>query len=186
MNEVLNFCRRHRACAEALAWIAAENVQTLAEAWEKCPRASWMLWGLSRRGGGLAKEQAVRTAIAFAARALPVWAKRYPHDPRPQQALAAAQRWLDDSSAEEAADAAIYDAAAFAFTAAASADASAADAFDAAAAFAAADAAFAAVASTDAASADAAADAADAAADTDWESLWQADYLRQTFHPVFE
>ena len=162
MNEVLNFCRRHRACAEALAWIAAENVQTLAEAWEKCPRASWMLWGLSRRGGGLAKEQAVRTAIAFAARALPVWAKRYPHDPRPQQALAAAQRWLDDSSAEEAADAAIFDAAA-----AASADASAADAFDAAAA------AF-------------AADAADAAADTDWESLWQADYLRQTFHPVFE
>lgn len=32
------------ACFSAMLWLDESNIKTLAEAWEKCPRADWLAW----------------------------------------------------------------------------------------------------------------------------------------------
>lgn len=41
-----------QACAAAMVWLDESNVRTLAEAWEKCPRADWLGWMFARMNPG--------------------------------------------------------------------------------------------------------------------------------------
>jgi len=180
MSKMLDFCKAHGACKDAVDWLTAGGIETMADAWAKCPRADWMLWGL-RKLGKLTKRQSVKIAITFAVRALPLFEKRYPGDERPRKAIAAARKWLANPSAKNAA--AAY-AAAYAADAAAAYAGAAAYAAYAAAAAADADAA-AAYADAAAAYAGAAAYAAAYAAARCAEWLWQANYLRKAFPKMF-
>lgn len=38
----------HGACKDGLAW--AKQFKTLADLWDKCQRADWMIWGLEKAG----------------------------------------------------------------------------------------------------------------------------------------
>ncbi|MBU6231505.1 hypothetical protein KGP36_02450 [Patescibacteria group bacterium] len=165
-DEIGAFCREHSACAEAREWLKAEGVTTLAETWDTCPRADWMVWML-RRTDKWDKPMMVKIAIACAEQVLGIYETRQPGDDRPRKAIEAAKAYLADPSeknrekARKSAAAAAYAAAAAAAYAAyaaaypAYAAAAADDAADAAAyaAYAAAYPAYAAAAADDAADA---------------------------------
>jgi hypothetical protein len=46
--KLLALLRKHDACKAAVAWLEDSEHQTLAEAWNACERADWMLWLLAR------------------------------------------------------------------------------------------------------------------------------------------
>jgi len=136
------------ACQEAIDWAGGK---TLDEAWQTCDRPDWMLWLYGRNNPD--KVMCVKIAVFAARLVLPLWQEKYPDDLRPQQAIGASEKWIENPSEENMAAAA----------AAARSAARAAEAAEAAA-WAAAEAAEAAAAGAAAAGAAAAAEAARAVA----------------------
>ena len=111
------------ACDEAREWVAAQP--DAATAWATCPRAGWLLWllgGLHLRGT-ISRQTLVLAACACAETTLRNGLAR---DDRHRLSVEAARRWvLGEASAEEvrayaddAAEAAVYDGAYFAYSAA--------------------------------------------------------------------
>jgi hypothetical protein len=49
-DEMIQILRNLGACSESLAWLAAEQHQTVAAAWDACPRGDWLLWIAARVG----------------------------------------------------------------------------------------------------------------------------------------
>ena len=149
-EQFTNLCRKHGACRKGLDWIKGKS---LAEFWQTCDRADWMLWIVGRMAGEKGwptRQDIVLVACLCAETALPFFEKKYPKDDRPRNAIETARAWAkgecDIEEVHKARRAAAY--AAYAASAAYSADAaSAADAAADAAAYAyAADAAYAAYA----------------------------------------
>jgi hypothetical protein len=120
-----------RACSEAVVW--ARTQPDLAAAWASCERGDWLLWLAGRicQPNSAAHRQVVRAAVGCARLALPLFTAAYPDDPRPRQALDAAEAWALGTGTQAAASAAASAAsaawaAAWAAASAASAAASAA------------------------------------------------------------
>ena len=153
------FSTNRDACSDAVKW--ASSYETMAEAWEKCERADWMLWA-AKRFNLFTKRRSVKLAVIFAERVLPKFEAKHPEDKRPRRAIQAAKRWLK-SPTKENQYAAAYAAASAAYAAASAAT------YAAYAAYAAADAASAAYAAADAA-----------------ERKWQADKIRKLYGNPFK
>jgi hypothetical protein len=43
-KHITDILRKHDACNDAIEWIEANDITTLAQAWDKCHQADWMLW----------------------------------------------------------------------------------------------------------------------------------------------
>jgi len=161
--EFKKYLKKIAACDEAIEWVGD---RTLQQAWDECNRPDWMLWLYKQNNPD--KKTCVKIATYAAKLCVKIYNREYPADKRPEEAIAAAEKWLENPSEDNArvADTAKAAAgAAYASAAAAYADAAKAAA-DAAvtAADAAATAAYnAATAAATRAAADAAADAAAAA-----------------------
>ena len=133
--------RNLRACSDALQWIKDNGFESdLNAAWQKCPRADWMLWLAAKRNTD--RKIIVLAACDCARLALP-----FTKDPRVLACIETTERWtrgevnLDElRTGRSTAYAYAADAAADAYAAAAAAADAAADAA-AYAAYAAADAA---------------------------------------------
>ncbi|GAC1632802.1 MAG: hypothetical protein NVS9B14_06490 [Candidatus Acidiferrum sp.] len=131
-TEFYRLCESHGACREGLEWITGKS---LAEFWQTCERADWMLWLCGKMEGTKGwptRQQIVLVACTFAESALEHFEKKYPEDKRPRKAIEAARAWAQGTGTIEdvkAHRAAAYDAAYAAYAAAAAA----AYAYDAAA-----------------------------------------------------
>jgi hypothetical protein len=151
--------RKLGACSESVEWVGSME---LAEAWQKCERADWMLWLCGKmigNDGWPTRQQVVLVACILAEDVLPVYEKKYPKDERVRRCIKVTRQWANGlATIEEVrlARAAAYAAAYAAYAAAAAAAYAAADAAAAAA--------YAAYAAYAAAADAAAAYAADAAA----------------------
>ncbi len=97
------WCEKHDACGEAREWVKGQK--TLAEAWENCERADWLIWAAEREKA-ITKPQAVKLACMFARDVLPLYEARYPQDTRPRQAIEAAEAWIANPTDEAAGEAA--------------------------------------------------------------------------------
>ena len=92
------------ACQEAIDWV---DDKTLEESWVTCTRPDWMLWLYGRNNPD--KLICVKIAVYTAKLVLPIWQRKYPDDLRPQHAVEAAEKWIENPSEEnrqEAAEAA--------------------------------------------------------------------------------
>jgi hypothetical protein len=47
-NEIYHQDQGDHACFDAMWWLDENNIETLAEAWDKCPRADWLAWMFAR------------------------------------------------------------------------------------------------------------------------------------------
>jgi len=151
------------ACNEAVTW---SDGKTLADVWQTCDRADWLLWLCGRMAGEdgwPTRQEIVLVACLCAERALKHFEAKYPADDRPRKAIEAARAWAQTAGADAVSLEEVRKARRAAAAAADAADAYAAAA--AAAAYAAAAYAYAAAAAADAYAAAAAAAAAYAAAD---------------------
>ena len=54
--KAITWCKKHKACSEAIEWIKENNIQTMHEAWEKCERSDWMLWVMDELDYGTDKQ----------------------------------------------------------------------------------------------------------------------------------
>lgn len=122
------------ACTDAKTWLL--TCGSAKEAWEKCERPDWMLWAIRQSPAiikRIGKHAFVAFAVACAERTVKEYARRYPDDSRPQDAIKAAKRWLRNpnktnanaANAANAAHAAAYAAYAVAYAAYAAAYAAA-------------------------------------------------------------
>ena len=89
------------ACQEAIDWAGGK---TLDECWQACDRPDWMLWLYGRNNPD--KVMCVKIAVFAARLVLPLWHKKYPDDLRPQQAIGASEKWIENPSEENMAAAA--------------------------------------------------------------------------------
>ena len=87
------YLESRNACQGAIDWVSDK---TLAEAWQACERPDWMLWLYERNNPD--KTICVKIAVFAAQLALPIWQKKYPGDLRPQQAIEAAKKWIENPS----------------------------------------------------------------------------------------
>jgi hypothetical protein len=128
--------RELRACSEAVKWAEGKS---LAEVWEQCERADWLLWlcvKMMGEKGWPTHEEIVLVTCDIVETSLHFFEEKYPDDKRPRQAIEASRAWANcnpkDKKKKLAAAAAWRaDAAAAAWRA----DAAAAAAADAAAAW---------------------------------------------------
>jgi len=148
--ELKKYLKKSGACAEALRWVGD---RTLQQAWDECDRPDWMMWLYRRNNPN--KKTCVKIAIYAAKLCIENYKNKYPADKRPEMAIAAAEKWLENPSEDNAraADAAAKAAATAAYV----------DAVESAAAHVAHAAAYAAAYTAEAAAADAAYYAASAA-----------------------
>lgn len=92
-EQFTKLCRSKGACAEGMAWIKGKS---LAEFWQTCDRADWMLWICGRIAGEKGwptRQDIVLAACLCAETALPIFEKKYPADDRPRKAIEAARLW---------------------------------------------------------------------------------------------
>jgi len=89
-EELAALLNRYNACKEAKDW--AKDYQTLAEAWEACPRGDWMLW-LAARAELCTQQELVLAACACARLALTDVRKG---EMRPLVAIETTERWARD------------------------------------------------------------------------------------------
>jgi len=120
MVELKKYLKKSDACAEALRWVGD---RTLQQAWDECERPDWMLWLYKRNNPN--KKTCVKIATYAAKLCIENYKNKYPADKCPEEAIAAAEKWLENPSVDNARAAA---AAAKAATAAADAAAKAATA----------------------------------------------------------
>jgi hypothetical protein len=151
--------RTLEACTAAIEWLKSTDHATLQSAWDACEKPDWMLWLLHRLGAD--KKIMVTLACDCAETSLHLYAKRYPDDDRPANAIRVARVFANGTATIQEVNQARK--AAAAADPAAAAAAAAAYAVSAAAADAAAYAVFAAVFAADAAADAVFAAAADAA-----------------------
>jgi len=96
------------ACQEAIDWV---DDKTLEESWVTCTRPDWMLWLYGRNNPD--KLICVKIAVYTAKLVLPIWQRKYPDDLRPQHAVEAAEKWIENPSEENRQEAAASRAAAW-------------------------------------------------------------------------
>ena len=89
------------ACQEAIDWV---DDKTLEESWVTCTRPDWMLWLYGRNNPD--KLICVKIAVYTAKLVLPIWQRKYPDDLRPQHAVEAAEKWIENPSEENRQEAA--------------------------------------------------------------------------------
>jgi len=168
-------------CPEALEWLREHPDWTLADAWQHCHRADWMLWLIQALDADVDEHSLRVLAVEWRERAYRLWVKRSGCKPGPRsvEAVRVAWRYLRGLATLEELQRAQRSADAYAAAAYAYADACAAAYAYAAAAYAYADACAAAYAYADACAAAYAYADADAAAD----GRRQADRLRQIWTP---
>ncbi len=78
---------KHKACKEARSWAGDKTAE---QAWERCSRADWMLWLVSRVMDKQEIKQEIVRAAAEIARTSSIYAK----DQRVRDCAAAIDRWL--------------------------------------------------------------------------------------------
>ena len=67
--KILDFCLKHNACNDALAYIKKHGVDaSCEEAWQTCPRCDWLVWIATR--SGVLTELELRRFALFAARSV--------------------------------------------------------------------------------------------------------------------
>ena len=94
------------ACPCAIEWVGRKS---LTVAWKSCVRADWMCWLLVRMDEkkGWPSKKIVRNALCDCAQtSMPIYAKYYPNDNRPQNAIDTARRYADGTATEQELDAA--------------------------------------------------------------------------------
>ena len=103
--ELKKYLKKSGACAEALRWVGD---RTLQQAWDECDRPDWMMWLYRRNNPN--KKTCVKIAIYAAKLCIENYKNKYPADKRPEEAIAAAEKWLENPSEDNAraADAAAY------------------------------------------------------------------------------
>lgn len=69
------FIRKYSPCIESIQFL--HSCTSLADAWNKCPRGDWLLWGYANLPKADAKLIA-RCNLAIARRVLPIFKKQYP------------------------------------------------------------------------------------------------------------
>jgi len=97
------------ACQEAIDWV---DDKTLEESWVTCTRPDWMLWLYGRNNPD--KLICVKIAVYTAKLVLPIWQRKYPDDLRPQHAVEAAEKWIENPSEENRQEAEAWEAEAWA------------------------------------------------------------------------
>jgi hypothetical protein len=116
------------ACSDARNFAAKK---TLRQAWKECRRADWMLWLLKKMAGktGWPKFKTAGSLICDCAEtAMPIYAKYYPKDKRPQMAIDTARKYYIGKTTLEELNAAVRAAVGAARAAAWAAGAAAGDA----------------------------------------------------------
>ena len=83
------------ACQDAVDWAGGK---TLDDCWQTCDRPDWMLWLYERNTPD--KMTCVKIAVYAARLVLPIWQEKYPEDLRPQRAIEAAEKWVENLSEE--------------------------------------------------------------------------------------
>jgi len=83
------------ACHDAVDWAGGK---TLDDCWQTCDRPDWMLWLYERNTPD--KMTCVKIAVYAARLVLPLWQEKYPEDLRPQRAIEAAEKWVENLSEE--------------------------------------------------------------------------------------
>ena len=89
------------ACTEAREWTKGKS---LAEAWDTCERADWMLWLCGRMAGSdgwPTHQQIVLVACEFAETSLKFYESKYPKDDRPRKAIETARKWANGQATIE-------------------------------------------------------------------------------------
>ena len=120
-----DFCAATKACAEGREWAVTQP--TMAEVWNNCPRADWLLWMLDKLDRR-PDDRTLRLFAVWCARNTPLLDGRKTGDlltdPRSLAALEVAERYANGKASKEELDAAA-DAAAAAWAAARAAAAAA-------------------------------------------------------------
>ncbi len=107
--ETIDFCKKHNACREGVEF--ASKFQTLAEVWDACPRADWLIWMLQKAEKTCGLERTLRIFACDCA------ASANPTDPRSLAAIAVARRYADGLATSDELCAAAYAAAEAAYAA---------------------------------------------------------------------
>ena len=84
-----------KPCADGAEFL--KKSKTLARAWNTCPRAYWMIWGLNA-AGLLDDDKARAFACDCAEHTLHIFETKYPGDKRPRLAIEASRRTITDKS----------------------------------------------------------------------------------------
>jgi hypothetical protein len=95
MTNLKALLKKLGACQEAVSWAYGME---LAEAWEKCERADWMLWLCGRmegKEGWPNRKQIVLVACKIAEDVLPIYEKKYPDDKRVRQCIETVVKWCN-------------------------------------------------------------------------------------------
>jgi hypothetical protein len=85
--------RRHNPCRESYVYFRRRRFTSFGDAWARCDRGTWMLWAAREFGVEMDRKTLVAFACECAERALPLFARRYPHDRRPRTAIEGARTW---------------------------------------------------------------------------------------------
>jgi hypothetical protein len=95
MSEVSDFCTKHGAVCEGRKW--ALQYQTLAEAYDNCPRGDWLWWGVC--AGGFADSLTrAKVQLACAEHILQAFEARFPNDRHHRNKLEEAKRLITHPS----------------------------------------------------------------------------------------
>ena len=54
---MIEIMKRYGCCPESIAWAKDNNIATVDEAWLRCPRADWLLWGILQVRGSLSTRE---------------------------------------------------------------------------------------------------------------------------------
>jgi hypothetical protein len=85
--------RKLSACSDAVEWAKGKS---LAEVWEQCDRADWLLWLCQRmvgEKGWPSHEEIVLVTRDIVESWLHFFEEKYPDDQRPREAIEAARAW---------------------------------------------------------------------------------------------
>jgi len=96
------FCEATKACAEGREWALTQP--TMAELWDNCPRADWLLW-ISNKLGQSPDDRTLRLFAVWCARNTPLGDGRKTGDlltdPRSLAALEVAERYAHGNASQE-------------------------------------------------------------------------------------
>ena len=81
------------ACQEVVDWVGDKPLN---ECWQTCDMPDWMLWLYGRNNPD--KTTCVKIAVFAARLVLPIWQEKYPDDKCTQQAIEAAEKWIENPS----------------------------------------------------------------------------------------
>jgi hypothetical protein len=117
---IAELIEKHDPCISGKQWLIDNNIQTVAEAYDKCERSDWLIW-LLVEVKGIDKKQRIELGCKIIRT---IW--HLLTDDRSKTAIKVAERWCRGEANDEELREAAYAHAAYAYAAAHAADAAAA------------------------------------------------------------